>query len=290
MFSFFGKAQDKLDSLIAQAYSTIRYNQLYQQILWDYRPTNEYIFDQEKGTITYITDDPNISAIAVPKVLGTFNLDDKTFLWADKNSSIQKKLSNKVEDFRKKLPRKYQQDKFVTNVDFSRGLLAYFSAELGANGFDLNRQGRTIIYFALMQIDVYEGKKIKYAIKPEPHFDILQNDKLMVIEKVKEMHQKQLEINHKFYNLKELSSEDAFKAIREVHLKYWLNEDQYYFPALGWPCNYDQQFTSDWAVIKLKNLERFFVVYNSNQSSVPQVYGYEIQINGTGQKIIIGSY
>lgn len=61
---------------------------MYHSIVWGMSHLNPYLFDQDLGTVTYI-----VEVIAQPKVLGTFNLKDKTFLWADQNKSIDKNLS-----------------------------------------------------------------------------------------------------------------------------------------------------------------------------------------------------
>ena len=288
MLSIFTKGQSKLDELFKEANSSIRYNNIYQRIIWDLRPTNEYLFDQIKGTIKYQTDNPNVYAIVVPKIMGTFNLDDKTFLWADKNISIQKSLSDKAGQFRNDLPQDYRKDKFTSNTDFNNNLLALFSYKLNANGFDSKRQGNTIIYFALMHIDVFENEKIKYSINPEFHFEIIENKRLINI--VKQLHREMVEINDKYYNKKELTSDEAFKTIKNIHLKYWLNEDKYYFPSLSWPCSYDEKNTTDWKVVKLKNENRIFVVYTTDLKWTIEHYVYEIKPDAKGDKVIIGEY
>jgi hypothetical protein len=40
-------------------------------------PVNKYVFDQTKGEIKYIIRDNGNEVIAKPKILGTFNLDNK---------------------------------------------------------------------------------------------------------------------------------------------------------------------------------------------------------------------
>jgi len=285
--ALFTKGQDNLDDLFKEANSSVRYNNIYQRIIWDLRPTNQYLFDQIKGIVKYQTDNPKVYSIAIPKILGTFNLDDKTFLWADKNSSIQKKLSDKVEQFRNNLPQNYQKDKFVSNIDFNKNLLALFSFKLQANGFDMQRQENTIIYYALMSIEVFENKKVKFSINPELHSEIIEDERMINI--VKKMHREMFEVNDKYYN-EELTSDEAFKTIKDVHLKYWLNEDKYYYPSLSWPCDFDEKVVYDWKVIKLKKENRYFVVYTSNLRSSIEHYAYEIDKEAKGEKIIIAEY
>lgn len=281
-------AQDILNDLFAHANSSIRYNNIYQKVIWDLRPTNEYLVDQTKGTIKYQTDNPKIYAIAGIKILGTFNLDDKTFLWADKNNSIQKYLSDKVEQFRDELPQKYQIDKFSSDTNFNKNLLSLFSFRLNANGFDSKRQENTIIYFALLQIEVFENEKIKYSIKPESHFEVIENERF--INTVKQLHREMVAVNDRYYNKKELTDEAAFQAIKDVHLKYWLNEDEYYYPPLSWPCDFDEKSTSNWKVVKIKNENRIFVVYDADLGWTIEHLAYEIDEDAKGNKIIIGEY
>lgn len=288
MFSIFAKGQNKLDEQFAKANSTIRYNQLLNRILWDLRPVNGYDLDQDKGTIRYQTDNPEVYAIVKPAILGTFNLADKTFLWADKNISVEKNLADNVEKFRSELPKKYQSNKFTSDVKFNEKLLALFSTKLQANGCDSKRQDQTILYFAFMHIDVYENNKIKYSLEPESHFEFIENDAAIAL--VKQLHREMVAINDKYNNKKELTTKEAFKALTDVHLHYWLNEDQYYFPSLSWPCRYDEKITSDFKVIRYPEFDRTFVVYTSDLGWTMEHYAYEIDTKAKGNKIIIGSY
>jgi hypothetical protein len=288
LFSFFAKGQDNLEKRFAEAISSMRYNNIYNKIIWDHQPTNKYMVDQTKGTIHYTTDNPSISAVAQIEVLGTFNLDDKTFLWSDRNASIDKTLSDKVGQLRSGLPQRYQGNKFTSNIEFNQKLLALFSHQLNANGFDIVRQKNTIVYFALMKIDVLEKDKIKSTINLEPHINIVRNDDL--IKTIKQFHQEKVEVNDKHFNKKKLTSDEAFDAIYKVHLKYWLNEDEYFFPALCSPCDFDEKSTSDWQVLQLKGSNRTFVLYSSNSRLSIEHYAYEIDPNAKGDKVIIGNF
>lgn len=287
-FSLFAKGQDNLEERFHEAVSSTRYNNIYNRIIWDLRPTNEYLVDQTKGTIRYQTDNPKIHAIARIEMLGTFNLDDKTFLWSDKNTSIQKHLADKVEQLRSGMPKKYQNDKFTSDTDFNKKLLALFSYQLSSNGFGIVRQANTIMYFALMKIDIYEHDELKVAINAEPHFDIVENETL--IKTIKKFHKEKVDVNDKYYNRKELTDKDAFKTIKEVHLKYWKNEDEYFYPALSWPCDFAESSTSDWKVLKLKGTHRIFVMYTADLRWTIEHYAYEIDKDANGDKIIIGQF
>ena len=66
---------------------------MYHSIVWGMSYLNPYLFDQDLGTVTYTVEERGLEVIAQPTVLGTFNLKDKTFLWADQNASIDKNLS-----------------------------------------------------------------------------------------------------------------------------------------------------------------------------------------------------
>lgn len=288
VFSFFASAQDNLEKRFQEAISSIRYNNIYNRIIWGFSPTNEYTVDQTEGTIRYQTENPHIHAIARIEVLGTFNLDDETFLWSDKNISIQKHLSAKVQQLRSSLPKEYQHDKFSSDTDFIQNLLALFSNELNANGFDIVRQENRIIYFALMKIAVCENDKPKYTIDVGPKFDFVKNE--VLIKTIKQFHKEKVVINDKYYNLKTLTDDEAFKTITEVHLRYWKNEDEYYYPDLSWPCDYAENSTSDWKVLNLKGTRRLFVVYSTDLEWTIEHYAYEIDKDAKGKKIIIGHF
>ena len=285
--SFFVNGQDHLEKQFQEAISFTRYGNIYNRIIWDSRPTNEYEFDQSKGTIRYQTDNPGIHAVAQLAVLGTFNLTDSTFLWADKNNSIQSHLSREVATFRQSLPEKYQPDKFLSNVDWIKKLLALFSYRLRANGSDFIRQDDRIIFFALTTINVFENNHIKSTIDLTPHFDIVQRNDLISI--VKQFHNEMFDINAKLNN-ELLTDEEAMKAVNKIHLKYWLNEDDYYSPSLCWPCDFAEESTRDWAVIKLRGTDRVFVVYTSDFEGDPEHHAYEISKKHRGNKMIIAEF
>ena len=151
MFSFFSKGQSNLETRFSEANSDMNLRNMYQRIIWNMQPTNEYLFDQTKGEVKYTVEENGYEVIAKPKILGTFNLDDKTFLWSDKNPSINEKLNDKINSFRETLPKKYQKNKFKSDTDFNKNLLSLFSHYLNANGFDNQRQENTIIYYSLFR-------------------------------------------------------------------------------------------------------------------------------------------
>jgi len=287
LFPFAAKTQDNFTAQLDQAESTMRYNNLYHFITWGFAPTNYYEFDQDKGIVTYTTDHENLTIEAVPEVMGTYNLDDKTFLWGDKNKSVEEKLTTKMAAFRHQLPASYANDKFKTEVNFCIKLLALYSLQQNANGYDYKRQDNTIIFYAIMKIDVYEKEKLVKTLAPQAHTDIIQNETL--IGKIRQYHREKMAINRQFHESKKISQDDAFNAMEEIEKKYWLKDD--FDVSLCDRCAYDEQYTSDWAVIKFKEANRVFVVYSTNymQFSVSHL-GYEADAGVDVGKVILGSY
>lgn len=286
MFSFFSNGQSDLENRFSEAKSKMSLRNMYQRIVWQMQPTNEYLFDQTKGEVKYIVEENGYEVIAKPKILGTFNLNDKTFLWSDKNPSINEKLNDKVDSFRKTLPKKYQKNKFKSSTEFNTNLLSLFSYQLNSNGYDSKCQDNAIIYYALLDIRIFKDGSEILVIKPKNHtieLEILEN-----IELIKQFHKEKLEIN-KQYNQQKLSSDKAFKKIEKVHLKYWLNEDSYYFPSLCWPCNFDEKSILEWKEFKI-NDNRLFVMYTTDLGWTTESYAYEIDLNANGDKKIINEY
>ncbi|NAS29914.1 hypothetical protein GTQ40_02920 [Flavobacteriaceae bacterium R38] len=286
MFSFFSKGQSDLEAKFSEANSDMNLRNMYQRIIWKMQPTNQYLFDQIKGEVQYTVEENGYEVIAIPEILGTFNLNDKTFLWADKNPSINKKLNDEVDSFRKNLPKTYQKDKFKSSTEFNTNLLSLFSYQLDANGYDYQRQDNTIIYYSLLTIKVFKNGDEVLIIEPKNHttkLDIPKN-----IELIKKFHKEKLEINKKYHEQK-ISSGKAFKKIEKVHLKYWLNEDPYFFPSLSWPCDFDEKSILEWKEFKIDN-NRLFVMYTTNLGWASESYAYEIDLNATGDKRIINEY
>lgn len=285
VFSFFSKAQDQLEASFDAANAEMRVRNLYQSIIWRMSPLNDYLFDQIDGYVKYTVSDTDFEVIAIPKILGTFNLDDNTFLWADKNSSISPALSDMVDSFRAQLPQKYLQDKFTSTTDFNVNLLALFSHKINANGYDKQRQGNAIIYYALMQIDIFEvGKKTK-TLEPKNHVTFIEND--AAINTIKEYHREKKEVNRQ-HHYEEISLDDAFERMRGVNAKYWLHGNG--SSSLSWPFELDEKSTAHWQVFKIAEGNRFFVTYSANLRFAIEQYAYEIDINAAGKKIIIGEY
>ncbi|MCU0404695.1 MAG: hypothetical protein MUE99_09125 [Chitinophagaceae bacterium] len=270
-----------------QAVSTMRYNNLYHYVTWGFSATNGYEFDQDKGIVTYAPDNENLTIDAVPEVMGTYNLDDKTFLWGDKNKYVDEKLTSKLAAFRNQLPGAYTSDKFKTDVNFVEKLLALFSLQLNANGYDYRRQDNTIIFYALLKIEVYDKEELIKTLMPKPHAETISNDAL--IETIKRYHKEKMDINQQVYTSKKISQDDAFNAMEAIQQKYWITMN--YDVSLCDRCAYDEQYTSNWAVIKFKDTNRVFVIYSSNymQFSVNHL-AYEVAAAGEGEKVILGSY
>ncbi|MFY7671571.1 DUF6882 domain-containing protein [Tenacibaculum sp. MEBiC06402] len=286
MFSFFSRGQSDLKTKFSEANSEMNLRNMYQRIIWDMQPTNRYSFDQTKGEVTYFITDKDLEVIAIPKVLGTFNLNDKTFLWADKNSSINKLLSGKIDTFRNSLPKKYHKNKFKSSIELNENLLALFSYELNANGYDYQRQDDVIIYYSLLDIKIFkDGDQIQF-LEPKKHTieqEISENTAL-----IKKFHKEKLEINKEF-NEQKIGYKKAFEKIEKTHLKYWLNEDPYFFPSLEWPCDFDEKSITEWKEFKIDD-NRLFVMYSSDEGYNIVSHAYEIDINAKGDKRIINEY
>ena len=286
MLSFFSKGQSNLDTRFSEANSDMSLRNMYQRIIWNMQPTNAYVFDQIKGEVKYTVEENGYEVIAEPKILGTFNLDDNTFLWSDKNPSINDKLNDKVESFRETLPKKYRKNKFKSNTDFNKNLLSLLSLHLNANGFDYQRQDDTIIYYSLLEVRIYkDGKEIK-TIEPKNHIQVLNTQSKVDI--IRQFHNEKLEVN-KLYNDGKIESDEAFKRIKDVHLKYWSNEDPYFSPALSWPCDFDEKSILEWNEFKIDD-NRLFVMYTTDLGWTTASYAYEIDLDANGDKVIINEY
>ncbi len=287
LFPLAAKAQEHFTEQLDQAVSTMRYNNLYHFVTWGFAPTNYYEFDQDKGIVTYTTDHENLTIEAVPEVLGTFNLKDNTFLWGDKNKSVDAKLTTELAVFRQQLSAAYAKDKFKTEVNFCIKLLALYSLQLNANGYDYRRQDNTIIFYALMKVDVFEKGALIKTIIPTKHTEAITNNAL--IEKIKQYHREKMDINKQAYASKKLSQDDAFKAMEAILQKYWKTDN--YDVSLCDRCEYNEQYVSDWAVIKFNDTNRVFVVYSTNYMQFSLYHlAYEVDAGADREKVILGSY
>ncbi len=280
------KDQSELENRFSEANVEMHLRNMYQKIAWTMQPTNEYLFDQTKGQVKYRVEDTGCEVVAKPKIIGTFNLDDETFLWADKNPSINNLLNDKVDSFRQTLPKEYQKDKFKSDTDLNANLISLFSYHLDANGFDNQIQDRTLIYYSLLEIRVFKDGKEILMLEPKSHVQVVEDQKR--IDLIKTFHKEQIEVN-RLHSEKKIELEEAFKRIKEVHLKYWLNEDPYFFPGLSWPCNFDENSIIDWKVFNA-NDNRGFVMYITNLGWAIRSYAFEIDVNAEGRKVIINEY
>tara|TARA_R110000744_G_scaffold121663_5_gene226415 strand:- start:478 stop:1257 length:780 start_codon:yes stop_codon:yes gene_type:complete len=259
---------------------------MYQKILWQMQPTNQYSFDQGTGEVRYTVKEKGYVVYVKPKVLGTFNLKDKTFLWADRNKSLNTALSSNVDAFRKTIPIKYRKNELKFSVEFCKDLLALFAQYLNANGFDYQRQNNTIIFYALMNIKILKDGKVLIDLEPKNHFQIVKNDTLIAL--IKKFHAEQLAITSLF-NDEKIDDDTAFEQIQHVHLKYWHNEDPYFFPSLCWPCDFDEGSIVAWNVFKTED-DRTFVTYTTDQGWTTENYAYEIENISNSEKLIINKF
>ena len=286
MFSFFATGQSSLESRTAKSTPEMNVRNVYQRIVWGMSSRNAYMFDQEKGVVGYTVEDREYEVVAKPVLLGTFNLEDETFLWADKNPSINSKLSKNVASFRASLPRDYRKDKFQSDVNFNEQLLALFSYELDANGFDSKRQDSALIYYALMEVVVYEEDEELLRLAPGSHVTFIQNS--TYIDLIKAFHANKVEVNE-LYDAGEIDRKEAFDRITRVHLAYWLNEDTYHYPALTWPCDFAEASVLDWKTFRI-GADRIFVMYTADIGWTMRSSAYELDVMATGNKLIVAEY
>lgn len=284
LFPLFSKGQTGLEASLAEAEMGLR--NMYHRIIWNMSSLNPYQFDQDKGEVTYTIEKEGYEVIAKPKVLGTFNIKNKTFLWADQNPSINKNLSDKTISFRQTLPKQYQKAKLRSSHEDNEKFLSLFGVHLDANAYDYKRQDNTIIYFCLLEIDVFKENKKLLTIEPQNHVLLQQDNSSLAL--VKEFLQIKCEINRLHFKEK-LDIESAYQQMNEVHLKYWLNEDPYFFPALSWPCFDEPSSVLDWKVFILDG-GRKFVMFTTDIGLSTTNQAYEIDPNGTGKKVIINEF
>lgn len=270
-----------------EAQLMMRFPIFYQKIIWGMSPLNRFDLVQSEDTLSYVTDRTGYKVLAEPRILGTHNLDDQTFLWADKNPSISPGLSSEVWDFRKTLPEIFSADKFLSTPKFNRDLVALFGQQLQANAFDILRKDRVILYCVLLGIQVFKGEKLLYQIPSEPHVRLLEKPSLLSI--IKEYHKERYEVNRK-RNDHEIGIDEAFDQIQEVHNRYWNNDDPYHSPGLSWPCDFAPDVTGDWQVFELLKEKRLFVTYSSDVGWKTQFFAYEIDPLADGKKCIINEF
>lgn len=96
-------AQPPLSEELQALAFQMRTNNLYHQLIWDFEPTNPYIFNQDNGIITY-TNDTEKTVVADVEIMGSFFLGDNTFLWADQNKSVDARWCTQAKYFRALLP------------------------------------------------------------------------------------------------------------------------------------------------------------------------------------------
>ena len=275
-----------MEDRIAASTAEMNVRNVYQRIVWGMSTRNAYVFDQEQGAVRYMVNDRGYEVVAQPVILGTFNLEAKTFLWADKNASINGKLSERVASFRASLPRNYRKDRFQSDVNFSKTLLALFSHELDANAFDSKRQDSTLIYYALLEVVVCQQDKELLRLAPGNHVSFIQDS--TYTELIKAFHASKVEVN-KLHEAGEIDHEEAFDRITSVHLTYWLNEDPYFFPALTWPCDFDEASILDWKTFRI-DASRTFVMYTSDLGWTTKSSAYELDVTAPGSKLIVAEY
>lgn len=141
-----------LNQAFGGAFLAERNRNLYQKIVWDISVRNAYQFDQTNRVVTFTNHDLGLEVRCRPDIVGTFNFEDKTFLWADENPSVEKGLSALCTEFRKSLPADLNLRKFESTIDLNAKILSAFCFSSDAEGSYYVRQGSAMIYFTLNDI------------------------------------------------------------------------------------------------------------------------------------------
>jgi hypothetical protein len=280
------RGQSAFESAVAAAELEMGLRNMYHTVVWDMSPLMPYQFDQEKARVTYSLGEKGVEVTAVPKVLGTFDLKDKTFLWADQNPSIDRKLSDRAAVFRQSMPAAYQKAKFRASPETGLALLPLFGVHLDANATDIKRQDDTVIYFALMEVEIAEAGQKPRTILPKNHVFLQQDE--AILDLVREFLGKKCAISKLYYGEK-LDVEKADKQMVDVHLQYWSNEDPFFFPALSSPCADDPEKILAWQVFAMDG-GRKFVMFVNDLGYSKEFRAYEIDPKATGKKLIVQEY
>lgn len=278
-------AQPSVDPMLESLAYEMRANNLYHQLVWDFVPTNVYLFNQENGTITYTTENGNTVETEV-EIMGSYFLGDKTFLWADKNKSVDAKWCTQVNGFRALLPEPCQKPKFKTTVDYLKMLSASFGGHIKANAADYVRQDQTILFFALKKIKIFEnGKHIK-TIPPGWHGlreTIPEKEQIL-----QEFLSGYVQINLQ-YN-KDKDDSKGFEALDS--LKALFVEDPDDFLTLQAPFKHSVPFGQAIQSIRFPDLpRRVFILFSTQEKPWPDKHrAYEINPQGSGKKIFLQSF
>ncbi len=280
------QAQPALSSELMKLAFSMRANNLYHQLVWDFVPLNAYLFDQNTGTITYNTESGK-RVVAKVEIMGSYFLGDKTFLWADKNISVDKRWCTKVDEFRALLPKACQEVRFTTNVEFLKILSAAFGGHLHGNAVDYVRQEDTIIFFALLQVEVFDvnnsNSSITLAVPSYRVVVAFEQEKLL-----KEYLQKYIEINQHY--IKSKNNNTAFDALDQLKAAYFEGFDD--FLPLQDPIDPIVASGRAFASVIFDSFPgRLFIIYSSGEATLPDKHrAYEVRKQGGAGKPFLRSF
>ena len=94
MFGFFKRNIDIFNgsSLPDRAFNELQIKTAAHVGIW-HLDVADWSLNQDDGNISFIAQDHNIQVTAPAQILGSFNTDDSTWLWAHLNSSVDENLS-----------------------------------------------------------------------------------------------------------------------------------------------------------------------------------------------------
>jgi len=279
------QAQPALSPKLMERALAMRANNLYHQLVWDFVPTNAYTFDQDKGNITYTTDRGN-RVVAEVEIMGSFYLGDKTFLWADKNKSVDARWCTRVDGFRELLPEPCRVPKFNTTVDYLRMLSAAFGGHLQANAVDYLRQDETIIFFALKKVEIFEGNQLKQRIDPKQH--AVATSAPSEVSKVVQYIDAYVQINID-YN-KNNDADASFAALDSLKLSFFKHVDD--FLPLIKPFKATHPYARDIECVRFPQFtDRLFVDFSTGQEPWPKEHrAYEVNTSEKDTKVLLNGF
>jgi len=144
--NYFEKARNNLQ-VLTEAHDTT----------WRLGSADRWDVDQEKGLIIWTFED-GVTVSAPCQIVGTYNTEDSTFLWAWENSSILKKLqqdAQSVLDFAKENEIDFLQDAQVECTEEAAWDLASLANLLcDQQGVYRGPAGPTLIFFTFGKVSI----------------------------------------------------------------------------------------------------------------------------------------
>jgi hypothetical protein len=218
--------------------------------------------------------------------MGSYNLGDKTFLWADQNKSVDARWCTRVQGFRELLPESCQVPKFKTTVDYLKMLSAGFGGHQRANAVDYVRQEETILFFALKKVEIFEQDKRVKTIPPGSHgIQVIVPEKIAVLEEFMEGY---VQINQQ-YN-KDENDQKGFNALDSLIALYI--DDPNDQLSLQKPFKHTHPYGQEFMGVRFEDLPgRVFILFSTREQPWPNTHkAYEIDPAGSGKRIFLKSF